>query len=242
MTATATVRVRSLIRPIRIVGWARAEMKINGAGALNVEVSEDRARVSVSMAPSGEEGLLELFVPAGSQLHVTSIRGPLGVSEITGALRLATVDADVTVKGSPKHVEAESVSGRVDLDLATCDVRASSVSASVRVQCHDKVSRVWVKTVSGPIAVKGTSFERLELRSVSGAVDADGKISGDGPFELRSHSGSVSLDVPKGTPLVVDARTRGRVDVKPAASDAGASSAPTVTLRSFSGDVRVDEK
>jgi hypothetical protein len=244
VAATTAIHITSHGRAVHVVGAARGtEVRVKGAGALSVQVSEDHARVSIVASPQSGEGPIDIAVPAASTLDVRTVRGEITVSDVTGAVRASTVDAPIHVTGSPKEVETATVTGSVELDLTVCDVRASSVGGPIRAQCHGKSSRVHGKSVSAPVSVKGVSFERLELRSVSGIVDAEGAVKGDGPFELRSHSGSVSLSVPKGTPLVVDASSRGRVDVKSSAPDAGArASAPTVTLRSFSGNVTVAEK
>jgi Putative adhesin len=243
VTTAAAVHVRSHNRPVRIVGWSRAEVKVTGGGALSVQVSEDHGRVSVIAGPQDGSAPIELSVPAASAVDVRTISGDVAVSDVTGEVRVGSVNAAIRVKGAPKQVEADTVSGTVDLDLSACDVRTSSVGGAVRLQCRGKSARVHAKSVSAPISVTAATVERLELRSVSGTVDADAKVAGDGPFELRSHSGTVTLSVPKGTPLVVDARSRGRIEVKASAPDAGpATTAPTVTLRTFSGDIRVLEK
>jgi DUF4097 and DUF4098 domain-containing protein YvlB len=246
---SASVHLRTVGRPVHVVGWNRAEVKVTGGGGLMVQVSDDHTRVTVAAGP--QPGLagpgieaIELSVPAGSSVDVRSVSGDVSVIDVTGEVRAGSVQAGVRVRGAPKEVEADTVSGTVDLDLSVCDVRVASMSGAIKVQCRGKTARVHGKTVSAPLTVRASGvFERLELRSVSGIVDADGKVTGDGPFELRSHSGNVSLAVPKGTPLVIDAHSRGRIDIKPSAADAGATtSAPTVTLRTFSGDIHVTEK
>lgn len=243
-SATTAVHITSHGRAVRVVGAARStEVRVKGGGALSVQVSEDHARVSVVASPQSGEEPIEVSVPAASTVEVRTIRGEITVSDVTGAIRASTVDAAIRITGAPKEVETATVTGNVQLELAVCDVRANSVGGPIHVQCGGKASRVHGKTVSAPVTVKAVSFERVELRSVSGSVETEGAVKGGGPFELRSHSGNVSLTVPKGTPLVVDASSRGRVDVKSAAPDAGArASAPTVTLRSFSGNVTVTEK
>ncbi len=244
VSASAAVHVRAFGRPVRVVAWSRAEVKVSGGGALSVQVTEDHARVSVTAGPQSDGDAIEVSVPAASAVDVRTIGGEVTVADVTGSVRVRTVAGAIHVRGAPKDVEADSVSGTVDLDLAVCDVRATSVGGAIRAQCRGKTPRIYAKTVGAPIGVKASTFERLELRSVSGAVEAEGKVVGDGPFELRSHSGGITLTVPKGTPLAVDARSRGRVEVKSSPGDAGTTttSAPTVVLRTFSGDVRVIEK
>ena len=269
VSQSVSVHVRSRGRPVHVTGWSRAEVKITGGAGLSVQVTEDHTRVSVSSerASSGTEPI-ELSVPSASAVEVRAIGGEVTVADITGTVRVGSVDGSLRIRGTPKQVEVETVSGAVTLDLGTCDVRATSVAGAIRAQCSGKGSRFYGKTVGAPLTVKGPSFERLELRSVSGVVDADTKIVGDGPFELRSHSGSVTLTVPKGTALVVDARSLGRINVRPGSGPLGPlgsavpgavtsspsgqpgmppgvrtqASIPTVTLRTFSGDVHVIEK
>jgi DUF4097 and DUF4098 domain-containing protein YvlB len=147
------------------------------------------------------------------------------------------------VSGPSRDVEAHSVAGSVDLKCTDAsggahalDLRASSVSGEVRVRAT-ALARVYAKTVSGPVNVAGATFERIQMRSVSGALTFDGRPSGDGPFELRSHSGTIDVTLPKGLSPTLDIHTISG-QVTKSATDAGASKV-VLSLSTFSGSIRI---
>jgi DUF4097 and DUF4098 domain-containing protein YvlB len=172
------------------------------------------------------------------------VSGGVSVKDVSGPIRATSVEGRVDVAGTAREVEAHSVSGQVEVKIAdttpparvALDLRASSVSGDVRVRATG-LARVWAKTVSGPINVGGASFERVQLRSVSGPLVLDGRPTGDGPFELRTHSGNIDITLPKGMSPSLDIHTFSG-QVTKSATDAGASKV-TLTLSTFNGNIRI---
>jgi DUF4097 and DUF4098 domain-containing protein YvlB len=232
--ANPLVRVSTVSGTVRVIAWNRSEVKVSGDS--NLSVSTDRTRAQVH----GHSVNLEVHVPAGSQVEVHTVAGGVTVSDVSGSVRARSVDGDVKVTGAPSEVDAESVSGGVEVTVGSSEVRASSVSGRVLVQCAGG-GRVSSRTVSGSSKVTGGAFTRVEMRSVSGALEFDGQLGKDANFEFHSHSGDVTLTVPKGTAANVEVR-HGRMRVD-AATDAGArAGGPSIVVSTFSGEIAVKER
>ncbi len=236
-TATATVRVHSVNRPIRVLGWSKLEVKVSSTTSLpELSTSDDHTRVSVDTHPDDDDPL-DVYVPQGARVEVEAVTANVTAKDVNGTVRLSSVNGRVEASGAPREVEVRSVSGPVELRVAGTEARASSVSGEVRVTCSG-ASRVWAKTVSGPVTVSGVTFARVQVRSVSGKLTLAGGLAGDGPFELRTHSGDIEVTLAKNESPSLDAHTfSGHFDGPPAA-DAGAPRV-VLTLSTFSGDIRV---
>jgi DUF4097 and DUF4098 domain-containing protein YvlB len=227
------------------VGWARPEVKVATPSPdwLRVTSSDDHAQISIR-ADGGGGDACEVFVPAAARVDVDVVSGGVSVRDVTGAIRASSVEGRVEVSGSAREVEAHSVAGGVDVKITetapasqrAIDLRASSVSGEVRVRAGG-LARVWAKTVSGPVNVAGAGFERVQMRSVSGSITFDGRPNGDGPFELRTHSGSIEVTLPKGTSPSLDIHTFSG-QVTKGATDGGASKT-VLTVSTFSGSIRI---
>jgi DUF4097 and DUF4098 domain-containing protein YvlB len=238
------VRIRTHAGAVRIVGWARSEVKVTTPSAdwLRVTSSDDRARVTIR-TEGPASGPMEVFVPSAARVDVAVVTGGVVVKEVTGAVRASSVDGPIEISGTAADVEAHAVAGNVDLKMtapasAPLDLRASSVSGRVLVKTVG-AARVWTKSVSGGIAVSGADFERVRMRSVSGPLTFEGRPIGDGPFELSTHSGSIDVTLPKGVTPSLDIHTfSGQVTKGTGAADAGASRV-LLSLSSFSGGIRI---
>jgi hypothetical protein len=225
---------------VHVMGSARKDLKVTSSSQ-DVRVSGDGDHVSIRVRP-GAASTIDVAVPTGVHLDVHGIEANVTVHEVSGPVQVATVNGNVSVDGSPRDVEATSVSGSVDVSIHHGNVRASSVSGSVGVRLAGG-GTAWAHTVSGSVAVGGGPLTRAEAQTMSGTIDLDARLEGDGPFEMHTHSGNVRVAVPKTPPVIVDVRTHaGRVDNPDAGAPAPGSAHTVLTVRTFSGDVRVERK
>lgn len=227
---------------VHVVGSARKDVKLT-ASSSEVKLTGEGDRVSISVRP-GSVSRIDVAVPAGVHLDVRGIQSSVTVHDVTGAVQVGTVNGDVSVDGAGRDVEATSVSGKVDVSVRQGDVRAASVSGAVSVDLPGG-GTASARTVSGSISLRGAPLKRVEAHTMSGSVDLDARLDGDGTFQVHTHSGDVHVSLPKTPTVVVDVRSRhGRID----SPDAGAGAPPAgpahtvLTIWSFSGDVRVERR
>jgi DUF4097 and DUF4098 domain-containing protein YvlB len=161
------------------------------------------------------------------------IRGPHGLG-----LDVSTASADVEVIGRVGDADLRTASGDVHLDAA--DGRAAVKTASGDVALGAVTGDTGVNTMSGDVRVRETTTA-LSVNTMSGDVRVM-RATG-GTIELRSMSGDLEAAIARGASLYVDATSasgdvRSELPVTGSAPDDGAAD---VELRatSLSGDIIV---
>jgi DUF4097 and DUF4098 domain-containing protein YvlB len=104
--------------------------------------------------------------------------------------------------------------------------------------------------VSGNCVLEGGGFNEIEMRAVSGDVRFIGGISGQGTFDLKTHSGDVELQLPAATNADFELRSfsgllqtnHGPSQARSALDFRTGSGGAKVHANTFSGDVRIDFK
>lgn len=164
--------------------------------------------VSGGITANGQAGESSLNTVSGS------IRSQLRTSR----LELRSVSGGISAAGtSGGEVSANSVSGRLDLDLSAVQrLNAETVSGSLGVRSAglQPGGRISLQTVSGSIALTlpARTSAQLKVSSFSGSIRSDvGEVerprygpgshldarigSGDGDISINSHSGSVRVNL-----------------------------------------------
>lgn len=114
-----------------------------------------------------------------------------------GWRRRGSMDLEVRVPSSMR-VAAGSVSGDVSVEGAQGDVRATSVSGSVRLR-HLKVASLRATSVSGEVDAQIDSFDGsgdVSAKSVSGDVTLEMPKALDADLSVSTVSGSIDSDYP----------------------------------------------
>jgi hypothetical protein len=147
------------------------------------------------------EVLLELQVPAGLPVRVTTTSGDVQATSLGSPLAVTVTSGDVKLSALRAPVSVQSVSGDVELEqVAGCRVRTTSGSVAV-----DGVSALDCATVSGDIEVKGAR-DSLALDSQSGDLTV-----ADAPAGVHARSTSGELDVRGACGLVWLRTTSGEI-------------------------------
>lgn len=159
-----------------------------------------------------------------------------------------SISGDVSLRGRVRGpVEVSSVSGDVDLAATTGEVKASSVSGSVHVA--SMTGRAQVSAVSGDIHLTGRRIAG-SFQTVSGGIVVRGDLDRGGTTSLQSHSGDVELYLGSGADLEVttfSGEVYNEVGARLVRSSASRreqqlevrGGGPRVTVRTFSGDVKL---
>jgi DUF4097 and DUF4098 domain-containing protein YvlB len=184
-----------------------------------VEIEERAGRVEVrTSGPGRHRGWVDYTVTAPPQtmVEVRSVSGDVSVDGIKGEVRVETVSGDVKASGLARKSSVKAVSGDVSVAASALDgeLIAQSVSGNVVLK-QVKGRELNLGSVSGNVTISAGACERALVRSVSGNLDMAGALSKGGRYELKSHSGTVKLQVDGKTGFEVNAD-------------------------SFSGDIRAD--
>ena len=218
-TPGGSVALSLVSGPVTVTAWNRAEVRVRGrsdrlpfrfersdgpnGGSVRVYTARARGR-------SAGDQQLDVVVPVGTRVTANSVSGDVRVHGVHGELEAETVSGDVDVADGTRRVSINSVSGNVRGQALDGDLRAHSVSGDVRIA--GARGQADVNSVSGSVDLRGASFGRLRAQTVSGDITYDGALARDGRYDLGTQSGSVRLVMP---------------------SDAGAA----LSLQTFSGSI-----
>ena len=231
------LQVRIPARKTLVVRTTSADADVQGmVGGATVNTVSGRVQVS------GRPAMVE----------VTTRSGEVDLEVVTQRVRAQTISGNVNVGGEVRtEVEAQSVSGDIQVEARAGSLRAQSVSGSV--SAPSVAGRAEVQTVSGDIRVEGPRL-RGDFETVSGDVTIVGGLDRGGTTTVSSHSGEVELRLARGTGAEVEFTTfSGDMDLTVQGARVTRSSrrarevtlgrgGARVELRTFSGDVTLADR
>jgi DUF4097 and DUF4098 domain-containing protein YvlB len=203
-----TVDLSLISGKIRVTGWDRADVKVVASiesGLLRLDANSSRVSLSVD-EPDDSRGhrrhdvgdaRYEVSVPRGSRLILEAVSGDITASGSQGEIEATSVSGDVDVTGGVREVSAEAVSGSVHAAQINGNLRAETVSGDVRVE--RVTGNVEGNSVSGNVRLIGIQSKDVRTETVSGDVVYTGSIDPGGKYSFESHSGTVRLNIPRGT-------------------------------------------
>lgn len=164
---------------------------------------------------------VELTVPAGTTLDLTTASGAILVQAVTASLRARSGSGDIEAPRGGKAADVDSTSGTVRLRGFSGPVVASALSGDLRLE-----------------ALGG----RIQAATLSGRLDGRGLRPEPGSrFTTVSGSASLELDGGAAAYAVSAASVSGRILVGDQSADntLAVGSGPSVVVKSVSGDIRV---
>jgi DUF4097 and DUF4098 domain-containing protein YvlB len=208
----ASIRIKNVAGWVKVTGWDKGEVTVNGTvgeGVEKVDLSGEPDHVSIEVilqkhAHDGEAEL-EIKVPRGSRLRFQTVSADVDIRGFGGPLEGETVSGSIECDTPVKEASLKSVSGNIRLEGAGDRFQLKSVSGDLTVK--NASGEANANTVSGSIRISGGTFSRATVHSVSGSIEVDGALSGDGAYEFESHSGSIVLRIPASTSATFDLST-----------------------------------
>jgi DUF4097 and DUF4098 domain-containing protein YvlB len=202
---TGEVRIDNLAGTVRISGWDKNEVRVTGTLGPQVERLEftsDDSGVEIRVVLPHNENSddcdecadLDIEVPAGSRMEVSTVSADIQAKDLTGDVRLGTVSGQLTLDSNATRVDVHSVSGDVVVDGSAkgAHLSATSVSGEVRVTGTD--GNLHAESVSGDVKVHNNHLATVDMSSTSGNVDYDGPVLKNGDYEFHNVSGDLELN------------------------------------------------
>lgn len=199
--ADGHVDISNTAGSIEVEGWSRKSVRVTGELGENVEelVLErdgDLVTVKVKVPKRGRNRIssdIKVSVPEASSLDVSGVSADIDVEGVSGNLSLHTVSGDVTAEAF-EAIDAQSVSGDVTVegDGNVMEVNANTVSGDVDVSGVN--GEIAVEAVSGDISVVAGTIERFRGETVNGDIEISGKLADGGKISASSVNGGVEIN------------------------------------------------
>jgi DUF4097 and DUF4098 domain-containing protein YvlB len=197
-----TVEVSNFAGRVQVSGWDKPFVSVhsNLSGDVdNVDVRSDHGRTSINVRMhgfsfgGGGEADLDIKVPRGSELDVTSVSADVISTGMSGVQRLKTVSGSIKADIAQADVEAKTVSGEVVLRGSgkPGELHATSISGGIRLE-HG-AGDLEATTVSGDLSVELDPGRSVRVRTTSGRMVIQGKLAKDADVDAQTVSGDVKL-------------------------------------------------
>jgi DUF4097 and DUF4098 domain-containing protein YvlB len=205
--ADADIRIDNLAGTVKVQGWDKNEVRISGTlgsqvQKLQIEGGETALDIKVVLPhhSHSDEGCdscaeLEIQVPRGARIEVSTVSADVEASGLTGQVQFGTVSGGATVSSTATRIELRTVSGDVTVvgSAKGASVDANSVSGTVRISDVD--GHVDAENVSGDTKVVSRRISDLKMSATSGNLTFEGTPLKGGNYDLNNVSGDVVLAV-----------------------------------------------
>ena len=177
-------------------GLLRSLAAWNGSVTVRVELPEG-ADIEVSTA-AGDISAEGVF----GQARLTSTSGDVSVTRVEGDLHAHTASGNIRAGSVQGRAEANTASGTVGCELLHSPGRFRTASGDVEVGTAH--AHVTAQTASGDVHITEL-FDGCQLQAASGDLELERAVSGRA--KLQTVSGDVTVGVPRGTAVAVDAES-----------------------------------
>lgn len=204
---------------------------------------EIRSHALPQQIPNSDESRvdLEVTVPAGTAITVSTSTAPINADGLNGDVTLSSDTGKITVSDvSRSHLNIRSVAAPVELS-------------------HVSLGYVHVTSSGGAVQMTDVTGPKVNVATGSGNITYRGDCSGVGDYLMTTHSGNIDMSLPETASVDLNAHSAsGSVEndfplqakkhpvfvPKSGSSFAGTSNSgsSSVELRSFSGKIRVKKQ
>ncbi len=190
---------------VRLTGWDRDSLHVTGTAGAGAEFFMGGAGDSYKLVVDAIEGMpvsdLEIFLPRGGQVSVKSVAADISARDVTGWF--ASVAGDISLSGTARRLEAETLDGRLKVDAQAPWLRVRTGGGALEL--FGRYDDVVAATVSGPITINNKLVSRGRFESVTGNISYSGALTRAAHLEFDSHSGDITLALPAESSLTLSA-------------------------------------
>ncbi|MGQ9673452.1 MAG: DUF4097 family beta strand repeat-containing protein [Candidatus Aminicenantales bacterium] len=270
------VQISNISGDIEVRTWSEGQVRIKAiktsrASSL-AQAKEDAARVTIEISEEGNVLLIEtkyprsgrfwdrgsanvsvdywLWIPERAGFKASNVSGDVDVEGVGGALDLKAVSGDLKLRKVNARAECSAVSGDIEVADIAGDAFLKSVSGDLMITGIK--GSIEAETVSGDIQLTGiTQAQTVRVKALSGEIVYQGTINPTGNYNLKSHSGAITLSLPPDSAFDLEAETfsgtfrtdfeikvTGKISSKEMSGVVNGGGAP-VRLSSFSGDIKL---
>lgn len=206
LKADGEVRIDNLAGSVKVLAWDKNQVQVTGrighlVQKLDVEGDANSLDIKVVLphdvhdSDCGSCADLQIQVPKGARLEVSTVSADVEASGLTGQVQVGTVSGGATLSSQSGHIDLRTVSGDITVvgSAKAAQVMANSVSGTVRLSDVD--GSVDAENVSGEIKLVSHRVNNLKMSSTSGDLGFQGELLKGGNYDINNVSGDVRVSV-----------------------------------------------
>ena len=221
--ADGTVEIYNTSGSVTVEGWSRNAVEVTGT--LGEEVDEfiferkgDTVVVKVKPIQGKSSGgrstssYITVQAPQKSSIDVATISAEIDVEGIEGEQELQSVSGGISTTAFGADVEAETVSGSIDIVGSNMDSETELATVSGGISARDMAGTIDLESVNGKLEVGGGSFSDAALETVNGRIEFKSNLRNGGDLDIETVNGKVVVDFIGSLSAEVDVNTfNGRI-------------------------------
>ena len=239
---------------IRLVAWDRDSLLVRGriARGDNFFIGGDAGGMKFGVEHpnsdgSGGKSAIVVYLPRQARVSLKTVTTKIDATGVSGWFY--SVSGSMHLSGAASSIEAETMTGGLDLDVTTPWLRARTGDGHLLLRGAPE--DVDVSTVAGTLDVATTAIRRGQFGSVSGDIHYAAAPASGAIMEFSSHSGNVELILPRtvsgvfSLTAIAGVIENGMSSVRPTASQPRSvrismgRGGSQVTVRTFKGSIRL---
>lgn len=193
---TGRVIVRGIEGTSGSVRAGSTEYQLRSTGTTFTLTTRDDDRRDRDWDRNRSSAPLELDVPRGVRLNVSTLSADVEILGITGTVDVRTTSGDIRLLDAPGRTVIETISGDITSTGSSERLRATTVSGDVRIR--EARGEIDINTTSGDVSISGEQLVRLAVESMSGDVALERGLTNEARVRINTHSGNVTLGLPNG--------------------------------------------
>jgi len=222
-SADGTVEIYNTSGSVTVEGWSRNAVEVTGT--LGEEVEEfiferkgDTVVVKVkpihgeSSGGRSRSSYITVLAPQKSRIDVATISAEIDVEGIEGEQELQSVSGRISTNAFAAEVEAETVSGSIDIVGSNMESETELATVSGGISARDMAGTIDLESVNGRLEVGGGSFSDAALETVNGRIEFKSNLRDGGDLDIETVNGKVVVDFIGSLSAEIDVNTfNGRI-------------------------------
>ncbi|HSM29310.1 MAG TPA: DUF4097 family beta strand repeat-containing protein, partial [Woeseiaceae bacterium] len=203
--ADGTVEIYNTSGSVTVEGWSRSAVEVTGT--LGEEVDEfiferegDTVVVKVKPIRGKSSGgrstssFITVRVPQKSRIDVATISAEIDVEGVEGQQELQSVSGSISTKAFAAEIEAETVSGSIDVVGGNMDSETELTTVSGGISARDMAGTIELESVNGRLKLEGGSFADAAMETVNGRIDFESNLRDGGDLDIETVNGKVVVN------------------------------------------------
>ena len=221
--ADGTVEIYNTSGSVTIEGWSRDAVEVTGT--LGEEVDEfiferkgDTVVVKVKPIRGKSSGgrstssFITVRAPQKSSIDVSTISAEIDAEGVEGEQELQSVSGGISTKAFAADVEAETVSGSIDIVGSNMDSEAELTTVSGSISARDMAGTIDLQSVNGRLKLDGGSFSEIAMETVNGRIGLESNLRDGGDLDIETVNGKVVVNLVGSVSADIDVNTfNGRI-------------------------------